>query len=239
MRARRELVLLPARDAGLCRRMLAMAAHVHATARAPQPVLDHAVDHLLVAELHAIAHAIHIERRVRHRLHSTGDDDFRVPRLDRLRGKHHGLEARAAHLVDGDRAHRGRDTGLEHCLPRRRLPDAALQHVAHDDFVHRCAVDAGALQCFTNGHRAELRRREAREGAEELADRRARGRDDDRRAGFICHGDLVEFQPARIAAGRPETYPRGQTRSTAPTTATGGGTRSPVHRARRPPRHRR
>ena len=102
MRARGEGVLLARRDAGLGRGVLGVRSHVHVAGAAPEAVLDHAVDHGLIADLHAAPHAVHVVRRVAHALLTAGDDDLRVAGLDGLRRQHDGLEPRAAHLVDGD-----------------------------------------------------------------------------------------------------------------------------------------
>ena len=40
-----------------------------------------------------------------HVLLAAGDDDLGVAAADRLRGEHHGLQARAADVVDGQRRH--------------------------------------------------------------------------------------------------------------------------------------
>src|SRR6185312_12406825 len=111
---------------------------------------------------------------------AAGDDDLTVARLDRLRGEHHGLEARAADLVDRERGDGGGDPALDQGLARRRLADTALDHVAHDHFFDGLRIDAGAFDGGTNGDRAELRRGERRQAAEELTDRRAGRRYDDR-----------------------------------------------------------
>ena len=145
----------------------------------------------LIAELHAVAHSIHVVGRVGHRLLSAGDDHFAVAGLDRLRGEHHGLETGAADLVDGHRGDGGRDAGLDRRLSRRRLADAALDDVAHDDFFDVAGVDAGALDGGANGDRAELGGGQRREAAEEFADRRAGGRDDDGGSSWVGHGVKV------------------------------------------------
>ena len=69
--------------------------------------MDHAVDHRLVAGLDAVAHAVDVVRRARHRLLAAGDDALGVARLDGLRGEHHGLESGAADLVDRERGDGG------------------------------------------------------------------------------------------------------------------------------------
>ena len=156
VRQRGELVLLRAGDLRLLRRILGVAAHVDVARRAPEPIADHAVHHLLIAELHAVAHAVDVVRRVGHRLHPAGDDDFGVARLDGLGREHHGLEPGAADLVDGHGADTRGNARLEHRLPRRRLPHAALHDIAHDDFFHVGHGDTGALKRGADRRGAEL-----------------------------------------------------------------------------------
>ena len=60
---------------------------------------------------------------------------------DRLRRQHHGLQARAAHGVDGQARHFLGQPGLEQRLARRVLADAGGQHLAHDDFADLRRVD--------------------------------------------------------------------------------------------------
>ena len=82
---------------------LAGVAHVALLERAPQAVVDHRVDELAVAHAQAFAHARQQVRAVAHRLHAAGDRDVDVAGANALGGQHHGLEPRAAHLVDGQR----------------------------------------------------------------------------------------------------------------------------------------
>jgi len=119
--------------------------------------------------------------RVGHRLLAAGDDDLTVAGLDRLRGEHHGLESGPAHLVDGERRDGGGDPGLDGRLTRRRLPDAALDHVAHDHFFYVASADSCAFDGGANGDGAELGCGERGEPAKKAADRGPNGGDDDRR----------------------------------------------------------
>src|SRR6266513_783556 len=102
-----------------------MSAHVDVAQRAPEAILDHPVDHLLIAELHAVAHAIYVVRRIRHRLLSTGDHNLPVA----------GLEPGSADLLDGHRGYCRRNSRLDRSLTRGRLSDAALDDVAEDDLL--------------------------------------------------------------------------------------------------------
>ena len=138
VRRGRELVLLPARVTPAFFAVYSAWPPMWTSQNAHQsPSLIMPSTICLIAELHAVAHAVDVVRRVGHRLLSAGDDDLRVARLDRLRGEHHGLESGAADLVDRERGDGRGDAGLERGLARRRLADAALDDVAHDDFVDR------------------------------------------------------------------------------------------------------
>jgi hypothetical protein len=132
-----ELVLVLARHLVLLRDDLGGRAHVVVVVVLPEAVVDHAVHHLLVAHLEAFARAEQVVGRAAHVLHAAGHDALGVAGLDGLRGQHHRLEPRAADLVDGQRAHRVGNAAIDQRLPRRGLPHARLQHVAHDHFFHR------------------------------------------------------------------------------------------------------
>jgi hypothetical protein len=160
---------------------------VHVTECAPESVLDHAVHQRLVAGLHAVTHAVHVERCVRHRLLPAGDRDLEITSLDRLRREHDGLEPRATNLIDRDGGDRVGNAGLERRLTSGCLANAALDDVAHDDFFDVIEVDAGAPHGFANGNGPELGRRQRRESAEKPADRCPNCRHDDRRARCISH----------------------------------------------------
>jgi hypothetical protein len=153
----RERVLLLAAHPGLLAGVLGVLAHVAAAERVPEPVVDHAVEHRLMAGLDPLPHPEDVMRRGRHRFLPARDDALGVARLDRLGGEHHGLETGAADLVDGERGNGGGDAGVDHRLARGGLTRAALHHLAHDDFLDQARVDAGAAHRLADDHRAELR----------------------------------------------------------------------------------
>ena len=74
-----------------------------------------------------------------------------------LRGQHDGLEARAAHGVDGQRWHFLRHTRFHEGLSRWVLTCACGEHLTHDDFTDECWVELGAGDGFANHNRAQLR----------------------------------------------------------------------------------
>src|SRR5213076_2903478 len=99
MAGERETVLVRARYGGLLGGVLGEAAHVHVRERIPQAVADHPVHELAVPYLDPAAHAVHVVRRVGHRLHATGHHALRVRCFNRLRGEHDGLEPGAHTLL--------------------------------------------------------------------------------------------------------------------------------------------
>ena len=70
--------------------------------------------------------------------------------------QHHGLQAGAAHLVDGHAAHGNGYTGLEGRLARRRLADTCRQYAAHDYLAGVAGFDAGMLDSGRDGGCAQV-----------------------------------------------------------------------------------
>ena len=137
MALQREGVLVRARDAAVDRDPLGVRAHVAVLDGAPQAVGDGRVDQLGVAQAVAEARLGQQVGTLVHGLHAAGDDDLGVAGADRRGGQHDRLEPRAADAVDRRRRRRVGQTGLEERLARRRLAGAALEHLAHEDFVDR------------------------------------------------------------------------------------------------------
>ena len=76
--------------------------------------------------------------------------------------KHHRLQARAAHLVDGGRGHLLRHAGSECGLSPWRLADAGHQHATEDRFVDLLRTETAVLD---GGLRWQQRRVEVRSTA--------------------------------------------------------------------------
>jgi hypothetical protein len=91
-----------------------------------------------------------------HVLLAAGDHDLAVAVAHGLRSQHHGLQARAADLVDGHRRHGLGQAGLDDRLARRVLADAGLQHLAQDDLADLVALEPGALEQLLDDGGAEL-----------------------------------------------------------------------------------
>src|SRR6185295_9938779 len=102
-----------------------------------------------------------------------------VARPDRLGGEHHGLEPRPADLVDRQRRHGPRETGVNRRLAARRLAHPALEHVPHDHFFDCAVLDAGAAHGLANHEGTEPGGGKRGEAAEILADRGAAGGEND------------------------------------------------------------
>ena len=76
-------------------------------------------------------------------------------------------------------ATRSRQAAIQRRLPCRVLTVPGLDDVAHDAFVDAGRIDPGARHRLAHDERAELRRGEVLQRAEELAGGRADGGDDD------------------------------------------------------------
>ena len=122
--------------------------HVDVLEGAPQPVVDHRVDDLAVAEAESFADARQQVRAVAHGLHAARDHDVDVAGGDPLRRQHHGLQAGAAHLVDRERRDMVRQSAAKRRLPCGILPEPRADDVPHDAFVDDGGIDAGAAHRF-------------------------------------------------------------------------------------------
>ena len=177
MRLERERVLLRAGDVVLDRDPLRVGAHVALLHRAPQAVVHGRVDELAVPEPVAEAGVWQQVRCQVHAFHAARDHDLGIARLDLGRREHDRLQARAADAVDGRRAGARRKAGLEGRLACRRLTDAGLEDLAHEDVVDRRAFgEAGPLDGGSDGHSTKGRGGRRGERSAELADRRPDGR---------------------------------------------------------------
>jgi hypothetical protein len=166
-------------DRVLFRHVLGGDAHVVLVVDVPQAVDDHGVDHPGIAHAEAVARAIQHVRRQAHRFLAAGDDEIGVAAGDRLRAQHGGLEARAAHLVDGHRGHHVGQPGLDRRLARRVLAHAGGQHLTEDHVGDLLGLHAAPLQQFTDDDGAQVRGRRSRQASAEFSDCGARGTDDD------------------------------------------------------------
>ena len=178
LRLHRELVLHLAGDLPLLGDVLSGGAHVIAVEGIPQAVLDHGVDHLEVAHLHAVA-KMRAVRRLAHRFLAAGDDDVAVAVGDRLIAERDRAQAGAAQHVDlpGRRLHR--NAGADRGLPAGILAFARRQDLAHDHFGDVLALDPGAIQRRLDRDLSELVRWQRRQRPVERADGGTGGTDND------------------------------------------------------------
>ena len=144
-----------------------------------EAVVGHRVDGADVAHAKAEASAGQQVGRLAHRLHPPGHRDLSVAGADREVGDADRAHARGADLVDRLRGHLLGDAALDLGLARGDLPLAGLQHLAEDDLVDLLGGDAGALQGGLDHVAAEVGGVERGEGPAHLAERGARGSEDD------------------------------------------------------------
>src|SRR5579864_2016329 len=130
-----EFVLLLARDLPLPRDVLRGVAHVIAVERVPEAVLDHGIDHLEIAHLHAAAQ-MRAVRGHAHRLLAANDGDLGIAVDDALVAERDRAQARTAEHIDAPGRHLDRDPGVDRSLPGRALALAGLQNLTQDHFRH-------------------------------------------------------------------------------------------------------
>ena len=188
LRLHRELVLLRAGDLPFLGDVLGGRAHVIAVEGIPQAVLDHGVDQLEAAHLHAVAQMLAV-RRLAHRFLAAGDHDVAVAVEDGLVAERHRPQARAAELVHAPRGALDRNAGGDRGLAGRVLALTGGQDLAHDDLGDPAALDAGALERLLDRDLAQFMGRQAGKRPVERADRRA-GRADDDDIVFHCENSL-------------------------------------------------
>ena len=134
LRGKRELVLVVTGDLELASDVLGGVAHVIAVEGIPQPVLDHGVDHLVVAHLDAGAQVLGM-RRKRHRFLPAGDDHLGIAGGDLLHAERDGAQARAANLIEAPGGGFLGQAGIDRRLAGRVLTLGGGQHLAEDDLV--------------------------------------------------------------------------------------------------------
>ena len=178
LRLHRELVLLLAGDLPLLGDVLGGVAHVIAVEGIPQAVLDHGVDQLDTAHLHAVAQMLAV-RRLAHQLLAAGDDDVAVAVEDGLIAERHRAQSGTAELVHAPRGTFDRNAGRDGGLAGRVLALTGGQDLSHDDFGHLGALDAGALERLLDGNLAQFMGRQAGQRPVERPNRGAGRADDD------------------------------------------------------------
>ena len=145
---------------------------------APETVANHLVDQLSVAEPVSVAPVVHQIRSARHVLHAPGNNAFGVAGADCLGRERDRFQAAPADLVDGCRWNALGEAGANRGLPRGVLPQAGLEHIAHEHLID--GIDAGATERLLDGNRSEPGCRHVGEDAAKGADRGPHSADDDR-----------------------------------------------------------
>lgn len=132
--------------------------------------MDHAVHHGLVVHPVPPPRLVEEVRRVAHALHTADGEDVVLPRLDGVGGEHGGLECGATHGVDREGPYLHREAGTDGGLPRRVLPEAGGENVAHDALLHVRGPDTCPAHGFLDAAGAEFGRFYARERLAVLSD---------------------------------------------------------------------
>src|SRR6476646_7254139 len=178
LRPDRKLVLLRPGDLPLARHVLGGVAHVVAVEGIPETVLDHGIDHLEIAHLHAAAQ-MRAVRRLAHGFLAAGHHDLGIAVEDGLVAERHRAQAGTAELVDAPGRALDRDSRRDRSLAGRVLALTGGENLTQNDLGHLCAFDAGALEGLLDGHLSQFVGRQRRKRPAEGADRRARRTDDD------------------------------------------------------------
>ena len=187
LRAQRPAVLGLAGDLIFLDQIFRVPAGVSVRERVVQPVAQHAVIELAVAQAVAPAAARDEIRRKIHVLHAARHRDLDVAQQDLLRRRDDGLRARAANAIDGHRRRRHRQPRMHGGLPGRIYLGAGLHDIAHDDRFNLVGAKPGALDRGADRHRAEIGSRHVLEAAAKRADRGANGFCENDGA-LRCHG---------------------------------------------------
>src|SRR5262245_38734933 len=178
LRLDRELVLLRAGDLPFLGDVLGSGTHVVAVEGVPEAVLDHGVDELDAAHLHALAQMLAVRRHA-HGFLAAGDHDLGIAVEDRLVAERDRAQAGPAELVDAPGRALDRDAGGDRGLPRRVLALAGGEDLAEDHLGDLAALDAGALERFLDRDLAQLMGHQVGKGPVEGPDRCAGRADDD------------------------------------------------------------
>ena len=135
VRASRPHVLLLATDLELLVDLVRALPHMLLEERRPESVVDNRVDHFRVAHAGSESSFRDDVRSFRHRLHAARDHNLDLTGADQLIGEGDRIEARQAHLIDGDGRHLLRKAGLDRRLARGDLSRARLQDLPHDHVI--------------------------------------------------------------------------------------------------------
>src|SRR5690625_1755512 len=113
----------------------------------PEPVVDQAIDELLVPKLDALPVPLQVVGRIRHRLHPSSDHHLFVTSPDRLCSEHYRLEARATDPTHRHRADPLRDATRYRCLTCRGLAEASGDDIPRSEGHTSELQSRGHLVC--------------------------------------------------------------------------------------------
>ena len=134
VRLGREGILVRARDAEAGVLGIGQLAHPDVLDRAVQAVVDHHVDHRLVAERPGGADVDGV-RRAGHRVEAADEDDGGLALAQHAGGEPDRRKAREADVVDGDPGRLARDAAGERGTAAGVLPVGGLEDVAEHDVI--------------------------------------------------------------------------------------------------------
>src|SRR5882757_6602218 len=203
VRAGGELVLILAGQLEARVEFLGRCTHRALVESAEQTVVRHVVQRGHLAELVAFPRLRQQVRSLSHRLLPARDDDVELARTDQLVGQGDGVDSGQAHLVDRQSRDAHRDSAGHGSLPRRDLPGAGGQDLAHDHVLHLIWAHASAFQGSLDRHSSELRSREVLQRAEHPAHRGARTGNDH----GLRHNNLQRLQRRWVAQTIPAATP--------------------------------
>ena len=170
LRSQRPTVLHLACDlTGFCE-ILGVPARMFAGERIVQPVPQHAVVKLPIAQPVAPTPACREVGRPIHVFHAARHRAVRQPEHDVLGGRHDGLRARAADAVDSHRRDVDWKSTIHGRLPGRVHLVAGLDDISHNGGIHIRTLEFRTLQHGSHNRGAQFGRGHGLEAAVEGAD---------------------------------------------------------------------
>ena len=174
-----EVILGLAGEVVFFRRGIGKTAHELAVPGTLQPVVEHMVEHFLMAQAITGASLGQQVGGIGHGLEAAGHHCLGGACQQLIAGQHDGAHRGPAHLVHGRGGNAAGNPGAQCRLTRRRLADSRRQDAPHDDFIDLRCCEARVGERRFDGNRSELRGRDRCESALESAYRGAPGGQND------------------------------------------------------------